>query len=170
MMVFCGVRHGSITPALLNEDKSRRGDLWAINRLPRLTSRPLLSRDSHVIIIGLFGPVTARLTFCGYPHMSMSSSSMLIAVTGRCWCLQIRIRRFAILKQSQSQHIWRSCPHRICDWRNFLVPVEQNVSGPGTSLCVALMMMTTAFSSLTNIWENIRPSILRLSFFFLSRD
>ena len=40
--------------------------------------------------------------------MWMSSSSMLIAATGRCWCLQVWIREFAM------QHGWRSFPLRIC--------------------------------------------------------
>ena len=65
------------------------------------------SRDHH-------GPITDRLTFCGYPQVSMSSSSMLIAATGRCRWLLIWIREFATLKQSQSQHSWRSFTLHIC--------------------------------------------------------
>ena len=58
-----------------------------------------LSVCCHVIIMQSFGPIRARLTFCSYPHVSMSSSSMLITVTRRCQCLQIWIQKFAILKQ-----------------------------------------------------------------------
>ena len=53
-----------------------------------------------------FGPIRARLTFCNYSPVSKSSWSMLIAATGRCRCLQIWEREFAILKQSQLQHSW----------------------------------------------------------------
>ena len=41
-----------------------------------LRVRRLLSRDSPVIIVWLFRSIRARLTFCGYPHVSMSSLSM----------------------------------------------------------------------------------------------
>ena len=73
-------------------------------------TRRLLSRDRHVIIMWLFGSVRTRLTFCGSPHASMSNSSMLIAATGRCPCLQIWIQKFTVPKHSQSQHSWRPFP------------------------------------------------------------
>ena len=67
-----------------------RGDMWAITWLLRLTPR-----SRHVIILWLFGPIRARLKFCGYPPMSMSSSPMLISATRRCRCVQIWPREFA---------------------------------------------------------------------------
>ena len=39
-------------------------------------------------------------------HMRMA----MIAATGRCRCLQIWVWEFAIQRQSQWQHSWRSCP------------------------------------------------------------
>ena len=111
--IMCA-RLGSIMSALENADKIGRVDLWAIHWLPRLTHRRLLSRDRHVILMRLFGPIRARLTFYGYPRVSMSSSSMLIAATGRCRWLLIWIREFATLKQNQSQHSWRSFTLHIC--------------------------------------------------------
>ena len=103
--------------ALLNEDKLGHDDLRAINRLPRR----LVSRARRLVIVWLFGPIRARLTFCGYPHVSMPSSSMLIAATGRCRCLQIWLE-FRTLKQSQSQRSWRSFPLHISMLR--LTPFE----------------------------------------------
>ena len=82
----------------LNEDKIGCGHLWAINWLPPLTPWHLLSHDHCMIIMWLFGPIRAQLTFCSYPHVSMSSSSTLITATRRCWCLQIWLREFMILK------------------------------------------------------------------------
>ena len=93
--ILC-VRHVSITSLFFfllffqNEDKIGRGGLWTIKCLPG----SLLSWDGHVIVMWLFGPIRARLTFCGYRHVSMSSLFMLIAATGRCRCLQIWIREF----------------------------------------------------------------------------
>ena len=46
----------------------RCSHLWAINLLPQFTPT-WLSCDHHVIIRS----ITAWLTFCGYPHVSMSS-------------------------------------------------------------------------------------------------
>ena len=106
IIIMC-FRHGSIPSVLLNEDKNARGDLWVTNWLLRLTLRRLLSRDRHVITMWLFGPIRARLTFCAYPHVSLSRSSMLNAATGRRRCSQIWIRDFAILKENQSQRSWR---------------------------------------------------------------
>ena len=67
----------------------------------------------HVIIMWLSGLIRARFAFCIYPHVSMSSSSILIAATGRCRCLKIWTREFAVLKQRQSQHSWQSFSFRI---------------------------------------------------------
>ena len=47
--VFCA--SGIARSRISNENKLGRGDLWAINRLPRPTSRRMLSRDRHVIIV-----------------------------------------------------------------------------------------------------------------------
>ena len=110
--ILC-VRHGSITSALLNADRTGRGDLWAITWLPLFTPRRFLSRGHHVIVMWLFWPIRARLTFFGYPHVSMSSTSMFIAATGRCRYLQIWILELAIPRQSQSQHTWQSFPLHI---------------------------------------------------------
>ena len=114
IIIMC-FRHGSIPSVLLNEDKIGRGDLWVTNWLFRVTLRRLLSRDRHVITMWLFGPIRARLTFCAYPHVSLSRSSMLNAATGRRRCSQIWIRDFATLKENQSQHSWRFFPLHIYD-------------------------------------------------------
>ena len=110
---FLCVRHGSITPALLNENKFGHGYLWAINWLPWLMPRCLLLCDCYMIIMTLSGSIRAQLMVCGYPHVSISSSSMLTAATGICQCLQIWIREFTILKQSLSQLSWQSFPFHI---------------------------------------------------------
>ena len=98
--------------AFINKDKIVCDNLWAVNWLPRFTPWHLLSCDHHVIIMWLFGPIRTRLTFCGHPHVSMSSSSMLITAT-KCRCLQIWIQECAMLKQSQLQHSWQSSPLHI---------------------------------------------------------
>ena len=82
--------HSLIMSALLNEDS----DMVICGQ-----SIDWLSVCHHMTIMWLFGPIRAWLTFCGNPHVSVSSSSMLITVNGRCWCLQIWIQEFAILKQ-----------------------------------------------------------------------
>ena len=88
-----------------NEDETGRGDLWPSNWQSPLSPRRFLSHDCHVIIVLLFGPIRAQLTFCGYPHVSTSSSSMSIAATRICRYLQIWIQELAILKQSQTQKL-----------------------------------------------------------------
>ena len=111
--ILC-IRHGSIMSALLSEDKIECGDFWVINWLPWFTPQHLLSCGHHVIIIvWLFGPIRGWLTLLGYPHVSMASSSMLIAATRRCQCLQISMQEFTILKLSQSHHSWQSFPLHI---------------------------------------------------------
>ena len=67
----------------------------------------------NMIIMWLLGPIRAWLTFCSYSRVSVSASPMLIAATGRCQCLKIWIPEFAMLKQSQLQHSWRSLPLHI---------------------------------------------------------
>ena len=62
-----------------------RQNWTAIDWLPR----HLLSNDHHVIIMWSFGLTRAQLTFCGYCHVSMSSSLMLVAATSRSWCFQV---------------------------------------------------------------------------------
>ena len=54
---------GPITSILLNEDKIGRGDLWAVDSLPRLAHRHLLSRDNHVIIWTSQSPADVLLLF-----------------------------------------------------------------------------------------------------------
>ena len=89
-----------------------------------------LSVCCHIISVWLFEQIRAQLMFCGYHHRSVSSSSMLIAVTARCWCFQIWILEFMILKQSQLQHSWWAFPLHIYDsmhFQQFTVLINQPV-------------------------------------------
>ena len=164
--VQCGilcVRQSKMASALSNDDKIGHGGLWVINWMPRFTPRRLLSRERHVIIMWLFGLIKARLTLCNYPQVSLSSSSMLIAATGRCLWLLIWIREFATLKQPIAAQLAILPPPNLCPdishryWRTF----TQRSSSPDdwnfmhASLCGILSWYSAPFRA---FWEvGVRP-------------
>ena len=68
--------------AVLDEDRTGRGDLWAINGLPGLTPQRLLACD-HFMIVWI--NERAWMAFCGYPHLSLSSSIHVDCSDRKMW-------------------------------------------------------------------------------------
>ena len=73
----------------------------------------------NIFIMWSNGPIRARLTFRAYPHVSTSNYSMLIAATGRCWCLH-----------GTSQYLnWVNCS-TVGD-RSTFIPMPKMTWNPG---------------------------------------
>ena len=65
----------------------------------------------NVIIVSLFGPVRDRLTFCGYPHVSMSSWTIPVDRNDRKTSMPSALNTgVRDVRQEPIAHSWRSFP------------------------------------------------------------